>query len=136
MNRTDSENKKSNKKNSQFLNQAIRNRKNSLNNNLIIKAFNTSNCVVEEDWQEWFKSTTKILFEQSPSYSLYHCRSIADYYFPLILELYNYAFYLAYINNNDNNKVDLTTDLDKALKNPKSPNEILLTILKKKNLNI
>ena len=130
-----------NKKNNQLVNQ-IKNRKNSINNDLIIKTFNTSNCVVEEDWQEWFKSTTKILFEQSPSISLYYCRSISDYYFPLILELYNYAFYLAYINNNDQNKIKLTNDLDKALQNPKTPNEILLTILnlaefiERRNVNI
>jgi hypothetical protein len=36
---------------------------------------------------------------------------------------------MAYINNNDNNKKNLTDDLQKALENPKTPNEILLTIL-------
>ena len=112
-----------------FLNQTNKNRKNSINNDLIIKTFDTANCVVEEDWQEWFKSTTKVLFDQSPSNTLYYCRFIADYYFPLIIELYNYAFFLAYINNNDQNKIRITNDLKKALENPKTPNEILLTIL-------
>ena len=120
---------KKSKKGNQFLSKSIRNRKNSINNDLIIKIFDTSNCVVEEDWQEWFKSTTKVLFEQSPSFTLYYCRFIADYYFPLIIELYNYAFFLAYTNNNDQNKIRLTNDLKKALENPKTPNEILLTIL-------
>ena len=120
---------KKSKKSNQFLNKTNKNRKNSINNDLIIKIFDTSNCVVEEDWQEWFKSTTKVLFEQSPSFTLYYCRFIADYYFPLIIELYNYAFFLAYTNNNDQNKIRLTNDLKKALENPKTPNEILLTIL-------
>ena len=121
--------KKSSRKNTQFLNQSNKNRKNSINNDLIIKAFETSNCVIEEDWHEWFKSTTKVLFDQSPSYTLYYCRFIADYNFPLIVELYNYAFFLVYTNNNDQNKKKLTDDLQNALNNPKTPNEILLTIL-------
>ena len=58
---------KKNRKNTQFIQQTTKNRKNSINNDLIIKAFDTSNCVVEEDWHEWFKSTTKVLFDQSPS---------------------------------------------------------------------
>ena len=120
---------KKSKKNIQFLNSTNKNRKNSINNDLIIKTFDTSNCVVEEDWQEWFKSTTKILFDQSPSNTLFYCRFIADYYFPLIIELYNYAFFLAYVNNNDQSKIRLTNDLQNALQNPKTPNEILLTIL-------
>ena len=104
-------------------------RENSINNDLIINTFDSTNCEVEEDWKEWFKSTTKILFDQSPSKTLYCCRFIADYYFPLIIELYNYAFFLAYMNNNDKNKILLTNDLKKALDNTKTPNEILLTIL-------
>ena len=121
--------KKSKKSIQSLNNTTTRNRKNSINNDLIIKTFDTSNCVVEEDWQEWFKSTTKVLFDQSPSNTLYYCRFIADYYFPLIIELYNYAFFLAYINNNDQSKILLTDDLQTALQNPKTPNEILLTIL-------
>ncbi len=112
-----------------FINQFNKNRKISINNELIIKTFNTNNCVIEEDWQEWFKSTVKVLFENSPSFTLYYCRFIADYYFPLISELYNYAFFLAYKNNNDKNKIQLTDDLKNALQNSKTPNEILLTIL-------
>ena len=117
-----------NNKKGQFMN-THRNRKNSINNELIINAFNAQNCLVEEDWLEWFKSTIKVLFDQSPSFTLYYCRFIAEYYFPSISELYNYAFFLAYKNNNDKNKLYLIDTLKLALQNPKTPNEILLTIL-------
>ena len=110
-------------------NQSIKNRKTQIDNELIIKIFDNSNCLVEEDWHDWFKSSSKILFEQSPSYILYNCHLLSDYYFPLILELYNYGFFTVYINNNDKNKMILTQGLISALSNPKTPNDILLTIL-------
>ena len=110
-------------------NQSIKNRKTQIDNELILKIFDNSNCLVEEDWHDWFKSSSKILFEQSPSYILYNCHLLSDYYFPLILELYNYGFFTVYINNNDKNKMILTQGLISALTNPKTPNDILLTIL-------
>ena len=110
-------------------NQSLKNRKAQIDNDLILKIFDNSNCLVEEDWQDWFKSSSKILFEQSPSYILYNCHLLSDYYFPLIIELYNYGFFTVYINNNDKNKMILTQGLISALNNPKTPNDILLTIL-------
>ena len=115
--------------NKNLSNLSLKNRKGQIDNDLIIKKFDNSNCLVEEDWQDWFKSSSKILFEQSPSYILYHCHLLSDYYFPLILELYNYGFFTVYINNNDKNKMILTSRLITALQNPKTPNNILLTIL-------
>ena len=112
-----------------IINQSLKNRKAQIDNELIIKIFDNSNCIVEEDWHDWFKSSSKILFEQSPSYILYNCHLLSDYYFPLILELYNYGFFTVYINNNDKNKMILTQGLINALNNPKTPNDILLTIL-------
>ena len=111
------------------INISSKNRKNQVNNELILKSFDTSSCIMEEDWTEWFKTTSKVLFEQSPSISLYYCHGVSDYYFPLIVELYNYAFFSVYINNNDQNKIKLTEALKSALENSKTPNDILLTIL-------
>ena len=115
--------------NKYIANQSLKNRKTQIDNELIIKMFDNSNCLVEEDWHDWFKSSSKVLFEQSPSYILYNCHLLSDYYFPLILELYNYGFFTVYVNNNDKNKMILTQGLISALKNPKTPNDILLTIL-------
>ena len=115
--------------NKYIMNQSLKNRKAQIDNELIIKMFDNSNCIVEEDWYDWFKSSSKILFEQSPSYILYNCHLLSDYYFPLILELYNYGFFTVYVNNNDKNKMILTHGLISALNNQKTPNDILLTIL-------
>ena len=95
----------------------------------IVRVFNNSQCSVEEDWYDWFKSSSKILFEESPSYILLTINSLSEYYFPLILELYNYAFLTAYETINDNNKVILTNMLINAINSPSTPNDILLTML-------
>lgn len=104
-------------------------RKSQINKELLIKEFDPVNCSIEEDWVEWFKSTSKILFEQSPSYALYYCHNVADYYTPLLNELYNYAFVSCWRTLNDYHKLAIKNFLNIALTNEKTPNEILLTIL-------
>ena len=110
-------------------NTSMKNRKTQTDKELIVKVFETENCTVEDDWREWFKTTSKILFEQSPSYALFYCHMVADYYFPLIIELYNYGFISVWRNFNDYHKMSVLTNLRSALDNPKTPNDILLTIL-------
>jgi hypothetical protein len=107
----------------------IKNRKAQADKELIINAFNSKNCKVEDDWNEWFKNISKILFEQSPSFALYYCSIVADYHFPLIIELYNYGFISVWTNLNDYHKMTVIQNLNDALDHPKTPNDILLTIL-------
>ena len=123
-------------------NKSIRRNKSSLNVNQIINLFSTANCQGEDDWNEWFKSSSKILFEQSPSYALFYCHYVIDYYFPLVKELYSYAFFSTVKNINPENKTKIADDLLSALNNSKTPNDILLIILnlteyiERKNLGI
>ena len=118
------------------------NRRNLIIINQIINVFSTINCTGEDDWNEWFKSSSKILFEQSPSFTIFYCHNVIDYYFPLIKELYSYAFYSTIKNINNENKGKIIDDLISALNSPKAPNDILLTILnltefiERKNLGI
>ena len=118
------------------------NKKNQVDNASIIKQFNTSYISEEEDWNEWFKSTSKILFEQSPIYALYLCHLVADYYFPLVIELYDYGFFSIYEKLSKNNQIVILNDLRKCLNNPKTPNDVLLNILnlyeffKRRNLHL
>jgi hypothetical protein len=110
--------------------------------NQIINLFSTLNCTSEDDWNEWFKSSSKILFEQSPSYALYYCHYVIDYYFPLIRDLYSFAFYSTIKNIEDESKSKILDDIISALNSPKTPSDILLTILnlteyiERKNLGI
>ncbi len=107
----------------------IKNRKTQTDKDLIIKAFDTTHCIVSDDWKEWFKNTSSTLFQQSPSYALFYCHTIADYYFPLIIELYNYGFISVWGNLNDYHKMFVIKNLQNALEHKKTPNDILLAIL-------
>ena len=106
-----------------------KNRKYLIAVNQIMNVFSTANCTSEDDWNEWFKSSSKILFEQSPSFTIYYCHNVIDYYFPLIRELYSYAFYSTIKNINHDNKNTIIDDLFSALNSSQTPNDILLTIL-------
>ena len=59
----------------------------------LLKEFDTSGCSNDEDWHEWFKNSTKKLFEQSPSFIIYSCHKNNIYDPQIINELYNSAFY-------------------------------------------
>ena len=124
------------------LRKKYKNRKELIDINQILNLFSTANCAGEDDWNEWFKSSSKILFEQSPSYILYYCHFVIDYYFPLIRELYSYAFYSTIKNINEESKSKIVDELISALNSPKTPNDILLIILnlteyiERKNLGI
>ena len=98
---------------------------------LLVKEFDTSNCLSEEDWHEWFKNSTKKLFEQSPSYIIFSCHKNNVYDPQVINELYNSAFYSLW-KKCGKRKRELVKYLQIILKNPKTPKDILLTIL---NLN-
>ena len=94
----------------------------------LVKEFDTSNCLSEEDWHEWFKNSTKKLFEQSPSYIIFSCHKNNVYDPQVINELYNSAFYSLW-KKCGKRKRELAKNLQIILKNPKTPNEILLTVL-------
>ena len=98
---------------------------------LLVKEFDTSNCLSEEDWHEWFKNSTKRLFEQSPSYIIFSCHKNNVYDPQVINELYNSAFYSLW-KKCGKRKRELVKYLQIILKNPKTPKDILLKIL---NLN-
>ena len=94
----------------------------------LVKEFDTSNCLSEEDWHEWFKNCTKKLFEQSPSYIIFSCHKNNVYDPQVINELYNSAFYSLW-KKCGRRKRELAKNLQIILKNPKTPNDILLTVL-------
>jgi hypothetical protein len=95
----------------------------------LIKEFDTQNCLSEEDWHEWFKNTTKKLFEQSPSYIIFSCHKNNVYDPQVINELYNSAFYSLWKICSNKLKLRLSKYLQIILKNEKTPKDILLTIL-------
>ena len=112
-----------------FKNKKSIDRKNEIEEDLIIKIFDTSNCLTKKDWYEWFKSSKKILFEQSPSIFIQISKFLSDYNYPLTNEFYKYSFLDIYKKIDETKKTFLSLNLTKALKHPKTPNEILLAII-------
>ena len=95
----------------------------------LVKEFDTKNCLSEDDWYEWFKVSSKKLFEQSPSYILYLCykNNVCDQ--QIINELYNSAFYSLWSACSYNLRQKLIKNIRIILKNPKTPDDILLKLL-------
>ena len=95
----------------------------------LVKEFDTKNCLSEDDWHEWFKVSSKKLFEQSPSYILFLCHknNVCDQ--QIVNELYNSAFYSLWSVCSNNLKQKLVKYLQIILKNPKTPDDILLKLL-------
>ena len=94
----------------------------------LVKEFDTKNCLSEDDWHEWFKVSSKKLFEQSPSYILFLCHknNVCDQ--QIVNELYNSAFYSLWSVCSNNLKQKLVKYLQFILKNPKTPDDILLKL--------
>ena len=95
----------------------------------LIKEFDTSNCTNDEDWNEWFKYSTKKLFEQSPSYIIYSCRKNNIYEPQIINELYNTAFYSLWKECEESQRILLGNNLQKIIQQQKTPKNIALVIL-------
>ena len=95
----------------------------------IIKEFDTSECNNDEDWHEWFKYSTKKLFEQSPSYIIYSCHKNNVYEPQIINELYNSAFYSLWKECEDSQRNLLGKNLQKIIQKEKTPKNIALIIL-------
>ena len=109
----------------QIVGQTPKSRILKINKDEILSEFNPINCSIEEDWHEWFKSSFKQLFNQSPSYILFCCRNVSEY----LSDLYNYAFISVWRTFNQYQKSKMLSYLKAALNSHTTPNEILLTIL-------
>ena len=95
----------------------------------LINEFDNNNFNNEEDWQEWFKNSTKKLFEQSPSFIIYLCHKNNVYEPQIINELYNTAFYSLWKECDDSQKNTLGNNLQKIVTQKKTPKNIALIIL-------
>ena len=95
----------------------------------LLKEFDTSGCSNDEDWHEWFKNSTKKLFELSPSFIIYSCHKNNIYDPQIINELYNSAFYSLWKECEESQRNTLGNNLQKIIKHKKTPRNISLIIL-------
>lgn len=100
-----------------------------LDNELLIKAFDTDKISIEADWNEWLKKTSYQLLKQSPNLILYSCSKVAEVYSPIANELYNVAFLSQWKILNDNQKNLIMTSIKKSTQSKVQPRAVLQTIL-------
>lgn len=64
----------------------------AINEALLMKSFDPSQCVDRENWFDWIRRLGVELLRESPSPALRSCASLANIYYPLSKELFNAAF--------------------------------------------
>ena len=91
----------------------------------ILEDFNPKNYSLKDDWNEWFLSSTKQLFNYSPNQILKYCSKISD----SITNLYKYAFYEVWKKFNKSQKIEMVSYLTIVISKETLPNDIRLMIL-------
>ena len=107
----------------------IKNRRSLVNNDIVIKSFQNSNCSLAKDWIEWYRKVNKSILEQNPSKFIYIFYLITEYYFNMTFDLNLNSFLSLYNNFTDNNKRLIMESLDKAIMNPSTPDYIIISTL-------
>lgn len=100
-----------------------------MNEGLLLKSFDPSQCVDREDWFEWIRRLGIELLRESPSSSLRSCASLANLYYPLGKELFNAA--LASCLNDLSNEChgECIAAIEMALGSPLIPSEVAQQLL-------
>ena len=64
----------------------------TVNQQHLKQAWDVSQVVTKDDWNEWMHRLSVELMKESPSHALRACMSLVDIYQPLARELFNAAF--------------------------------------------
>ncbi|GLD98608.1 hypothetical protein PINS_up007325 [Pythium insidiosum] len=107
-----------------------------IDQNNLMKAWETSQCSTKEDWSEWMRAFSVELLRESPSIVLRACKELASVYQPLARELFNASFYSVWPHlkstskdTRNSTKDSLIRALETAFQSPNLPSEILQTLL-------
>ncbi|KAJ3319429.1 phosphatidylinositol kinase- protein kinase tor1 [Boothiomyces sp. JEL0866] len=83
----------------------------------------------KEEWQEWIRLFSLELLKESPSHTLRACAQLASSYPQLSKDLFNTSFTTCLTNLEPIYEKDLVANIEKAVKSPLIPPEILLILL-------
>ncbi|EEB07941.2 phosphatidylinositol kinase Tor1 [Schizosaccharomyces japonicus yFS275] len=92
-------------------------------------AWETSQKLTRDDWQEWIRRLSVELLKESPSHALRACSSLAGVYHPLSRDLFNVAFLSCWNELSESNRRSLVKSMETAMNAPNLPTEILQTLL-------
>lgn len=102
--------------------------KQKINQGLLERAWNVSQCASREDWDEWMRRLGIQLLREAPSPALRAAASLAHAYQPLARELFSAAFVCCWKELSEPYKLNLVYALETAFVADVSP-EILQTLL-------
>ena len=91
----------------------------------ILDDFNPKNYSLKDDWNEWFLSSSKQLFINSPNEILRYCSKMSE----SLSNLYKYAFLEVWKKFNKSQKIEMVTYLTIVINKETLPNDIRLLIL-------
>lgn len=116
-------------KKSSALLELLNSRERHANFDMLLREFDNSKCMINDDWHEWMKKTSYQLLKQSPSPILYACSTLAEVYPTIASDLYNIAFIKFWKILSDRDKEQIMTCFISAINSQTSPTIILQTIL-------
>ena len=101
----------------------------AVNQHHLKHAWDTSRVSTAQDWREWLRRMAVEFLRESPSHALRACRSLAEVYYPLALELFNAAFVSCWVELYDSYQESLVRAIETALDAPDIPDQVVHTLL-------
>ncbi|CAK7232972.1 phosphatidylinositol kinase-related protein kinase tor1 [Sporothrix eucalyptigena] len=92
-------------------------------------AWDTKGKSTKEDWQEWLRSFSTTLLNESPNHALRACAALGNVYPPLARELFNSAFVSCWSDLYENYQDELISSLENAFKSENIPPDLLGLLL-------
>ncbi|CAK7565397.1 MAG: phosphatidylinositol kinase-related protein kinase tor1 [Sporothrix epigloea] len=92
-------------------------------------AWDTKGKSTKEDWQEWLRSFSTTLLNESPNHALRACAALGNVYPPLARELFNSAFVSCWCDLFENHQDDLISSLEHAFTSENIPPDLLGLLL-------
>ncbi len=100
-----------------------------VNQHVLKNAFEVSQRLTRDDWQEWIRRLSVELLKESPSHALRACAGLASQYTPLARDLFNTSFISCWCELYTPEQEQIIKSLEIALASPNNPPEIRQTIL-------
>lgn len=101
----------------------------AINEALLLKSFNPSQCSDRDGWFEWMRRLGIELLRESPSPALRSCTSLANNYYPLGKELFNAAFASCLDDLSAECRSECIMAVEMALASPLIPSEVAQQLL-------
>ena len=100
-----------------------------INEALLMKSFNPSQCANRDDWFEWIRRLGIELLRESSSPALRSCATLANIYYPLGKELFNAAFTSCLSDLSAECRAECILAVEMALTSPLIPSEVAQQLL-------